>query len=77
MKSYVEKTKCKKTSTSHEHNAGHQEMNTANKAFKNVAKFMSLGAALTHKYSICLEVRIIMNLGNVYYLSAQNLFSAF
>ena len=36
----VEKTKCKKTFTSREHNAGHQEMNTANKAFASVAKFM-------------------------------------
>jgi hypothetical protein len=51
-------------------------MNTANKAFAS-AKFMSLGAALTSKYSIRLEIKIIINSGNVRYLSAQNLFSAF
>jgi len=52
-------------------------MNAANKAFASVAKFMSLGAALTYKYSIRLEIKTIMNSGNVCYLSAQNLFSDF
>jgi hypothetical protein len=52
-------------------------MNAANKAFASVAKFMSLGASLTYKYSIRLEIKTIMNSGNVCYLSAQNLFSDF
>jgi len=64
-------------STSLEYNAGHQEVNTANKAFASVANFMSLGAALTNKYSIRLEMKTIMNSGNVCYISAQNLFPAF
>ena len=36
----LRRLKCKKTFTSREHNAGNQEMNTENKAFVSVAKFM-------------------------------------
>jgi hypothetical protein len=52
-------------------------MNTANKAFASLAKFMSLGTALKNKYSIRLEIKTIMNPGNVCYLSAQNVFPGF
>jgi hypothetical protein len=44
-------------------------MNAANKVFEIVVKFMSLGTALTNKYSIRLDIKTTTNSGNVCYLS--------
>jgi hypothetical protein len=62
---------------SRQQNAGHRDMNTANKVSEIVAKFMSLRTALTNQYFIRKEIKSLMNSGSACYRSVQNPLSAF
>jgi hypothetical protein len=50
-----------------------QNIRIANESFENVAKFKYLGMTLTCQNDIYDEIKIILNFGNAWYYSVQNL----
>jgi hypothetical protein len=58
-------------------NAGqNQDIKIANRSFENMSQFRYLGTTVTNQNLIQEEIRRILNSGNAYYCSVQNLLSS-
>jgi hypothetical protein len=71
----AEKTKCMLVSR-HENEGQNHNIRTADRSFKNVAKFRYLETTSINQNLNHDEIKCILNSGNACYLSVQNLLSS-